>query len=233
MGRTLDDLAGWGAVAVLVAVLAVPFDPFPQESIPLPTPAPAAAPAELVEGHDFDFYRTTDGRPIRWSCAAPIRVTIGGDAPDGAADAVAEAVDRLAYATGLPLRAAGLSLPPGQITITYVPSSDTRIASTALGTAETRWAGLSGQIRSSSILIKRDSPAGDPESHAGQQVLLHELAHAVGLAHAADKAREVMAGTYRPDLPLGFGRGDSWALGVVGCSGDNHAAGVRGRLRRS
>lgn len=180
----------------------------------------ATSPPEgVVEDYDYSFIGEVLGRPVRWSCGTPIGVSLHGPVPYGAGTALESAVSLIVEASGLPLRVSDSNIPTADITVDYSDAATSAdLAEDDLGVAATGWESSTGRITSASVIIRADSAAGDPSSHVGNQVLLHELAHAVGLDHAVQGSGEIMQPMYDPALPIGFGPGDNWALRVVGCS---------------
>lgn len=176
-------------------------------------------PEGVVEDHNYSFIGEVLGRPVRWSCATPIDVSLHGLVPHGADTALESAISLLMEASGLPLRVSDSDNPTADITVRYSDAATSAdLAEEGLGVAAPRWESATGRITSASVVIRADSAAGDPSSHVGAQVLLHELAHAVGLDHAVQGSGEIMQPIYDPALPIGFGPGDNWALHAVGCS---------------
>ena len=198
----------------------------PREAFPVP--------AGLAEGQDFSFGSTTaNGSPAHWSCTTPITVRLAGDAPAGADQALAEAVEAVRGASDLPLgvgsSAAGsvsdsALVPANEILVNYltpaqIGTAGLDIIGDTLGQGGVR-AYDDGRVTSGWVGIRTDEPTTDPATTTGREVLWHELAHAVNLGHSQQETAspEIMAPTMEPGEPLAWGPGDLYALAAVGCA---------------
>lgn len=183
---------------------------------------PPPAPTGVVEGVDYAFARArADGPIVHWPCDTPIRVALDASAPAGAEHDLATAIARTREASGIPLLLAA-SGGAVEIKVRYaargeaagdpdLPISDGEV----LGRTLTSTVG--DQISRAVIVIRSDHPLTTPGTDSGLSILLHELLHAVGLDHGQDGADEVMTPRYQADRPALLGRGDAYALSVVGC----------------
>ena len=202
-------------------------------STPTSVPATPAAPAGLQAGQDYSFERElADGSHARWGCDAPITVRLAGPAPTGAEAAVGQAVEAVRLASGLPLTTSAATssavlqqedVPNGEILINYLSPEQLTAAGLDFSTDTLGQGGAmsldSGAIVSGWVGIRTDDPTTDPTTETGQEVLWHELAHAVNLGHAAQQTAEpeIMAPVMDPTTSLTWGPGDSYALAAVGC----------------
>ncbi|MEW9870805.1 hypothetical protein [Arthrobacter sp. HS15c] len=200
-----------------------------------PAPIPSSIPSQgavekgnLVEGTDYSFMAQFEGNPVRWTCGDNITVRLTGPSPSGTDAALSTAVSALREASGLPLVTADAAphpfdrpetAPPGEISVKYAPQSEVLAISgspDAVGVGGPRW--TKGTVTSGFVIIDAEHSSTDPNTPFGQHVLVHELAHALGVGHSADGRPELM----RPkDAPLegqnSFGHGDLYALQEVGC----------------
>ena len=205
---------------------------------PIPSPHLVGTPVQARPGHpsqwrpqlpplqygiDYTFLRSNDGQPVTWRSDQPITVRLCGPHDSEHADALAEVVAELAELTGLGLAtgaARGRPLDPRTVprqeihagflrALPAVPSLRPCAGRVGLGGAT---AGRDGFHYASGFAVVV-GPATEPPSLWELTVLRHELAHAVGLGHAA-----------RPDLLMyhriskitaDFGRGDRRGLQLL------------------
>ncbi len=176
---------------------------------------------EVREGRDYAFQGRINGKPIHWSCSNSIPVAIEGKAPAGAAAALELVVDRLVAASNLPLatetatalRDDGI----GAIRIRYVNEGESaygmKVSGSIVGKGGPTY-NSDGVIQSGRVIIRNDM---DPTTPTGQQVLMHEVGHALGLDHSEEGLPEVMTPTSPYDAKPVLGPGDRAALAAVGC----------------
>ncbi len=199
----------------------------------LPPHVPLTGPGGPPPTQPFAFSRVVGGKPVRWNPCVPLRyaVNLGGYAESFRA-VINEAVERLEAATGLPLVPVGDS--------TYMPNSGNG-GQFPSGTAEMVIAlgdevqsdlvpgnviGRAGILFSSSIfrasVVIDMGDVGvttDPWSSIGAgPVLMHELAHAVGLDHVQDPT-QLMNASASSTGPRTYGAGDLTGLWQVGAAG--------------
>ena len=219
-----------GIALVVVAGVAVAWQsqalagllPTPAPTVTVTTTAtpstPAGTPEPMREGHDYTFMHKIGDEPLSWSCAAPILVATAGDVPDGTQEALALAISELRGASGLPLEVTG----PGStadITVHYVAHGTTRGHITLDGDALGRGGPVStnDRITSGLALIRNDDPLTDPTTPDGVAVLIHELAHTLGLSHADQSTDNLMAPAHKPGDEPTLGPGDKAGLEHLGC----------------
>lgn len=188
-------------------------------------PPTQASPAILLEGKDYSFMAKVNGKPIRWNCASEINVTLIGNQPAGSQDALQTVVPELGKASGLPLR---LTPPKDSrdgtaraITVYYGPigtSIDVLALNNPgeLGVGGPVW-NDKGDIVSGAVLVRDDTSSADPRTPEGRHVLMHEVAHALGLGHSEDANAELMVPESSSDSAPTLGPGDHEALRLVGC----------------
>lgn len=209
VGGVLAGIAGSATISLALSSGALAGGPAAPSHVDRPVPTPT-----LVEGHDYSFVAKVRGAPVAWSCAAPIEVTLVGDSPEGAHDVLILAVDELRAASHLPMvvsapTPAGLRVDPsGRITVSFA-SVD---APDVLGRGGPIWDGQ-GTISAGNVTIQ---PTVDPTTPRGRHVLMHELAHAVGLGHA-EVEDALMAPKTGPSARATLEAGDLHALAEVGC----------------
>jgi hypothetical protein len=220
----LVDIAGWytGVEAPTV----------------LPPHVPLTGPAGPPPTNPFNFTRLVNGAPTRWNPCQPISYTInlGGYDPSFR-QVIAEAVERLEAATGLvflpggdstfmPTNFAGTSTSPadGQLVIALGDNVQTDlVAGAIIGRAHIAF-GFAPQILRASVVVDMGDIGTQPPWLSGVgtgPVLMHELAHAVGLDHVPD-ATQLMNASASTSGPTTYGAGDLtglWQLGAVaGCN---------------
>ncbi|MGA2826681.1 MAG: hypothetical protein ABSF03_11235 [Streptosporangiaceae bacterium] len=190
--------------------------------VPLP-PTPGSpsrwqpSPPPLQYGIDYTFLRQHGSRPLRWRSDLPITVRIAGPHRPEQAAAVASVVAELAGLTGLSLGSgepwpalARPEIPAQEVHVSFLPV----LPAAALFRPCTGRTGLGGAMTSpgashytSGLAIVATGAARPP----GEVVILrHELAHALGLGHAA-RPNLLMYHRISP-VTVEFGRGDRHGL---------------------
>ena len=212
------DIAGWYTGTELPTVLP-PHVPLTGVGGPPPTPA-------------FKFSQVINGTVIRWNPCAPIHYVVNmGGYSDDFRPVIAEAVERLEAATGL------LLIPVGDTAFMPTSTSQSPPASVggelviALGDANQSdlvpgsivgRAGIfffTSIVRASVVIDVGDIGSNPPWASLGVgPVLMHELAHAVGLDHVADST-QLMNAVASSGGPTTYGAGDLTGLWQVGAAG--------------
>ena len=215
------DITGWYTGTELPAVL--------------PPRVPLTGVAGPPPTQPYAFSRVTSAGPLRWNPCQPIRYTVnlGGYDPS-ARVMINEAVGRLQAATGLPLIPAGdttftpTSATPtqsgtasGDIVIALSDSAHTDLVpGSIVGMTNISYTSV---IIKASVVVDMGDVASRPEwsSTGAGPILLHELGHAVGLAHVSD-ATQLMNAIATSSGPTTYGAGDLtglWQLGAAqGCA---------------
>ncbi|MGZ4771622.1 MAG: hypothetical protein ACXV3B_02975, partial [Ilumatobacteraceae bacterium] len=197
----------------------------------LPPSVPLTGVAGPPPAQPYAFSRLTSAGPLRWNPCQPIRysVNLGGYDPS-ARTVINEAIERLQAATGLPLIPAGdTTFTPTSATPTQsgTGSSDIVIALSDSAHTDLVPGSIVGMtnisytsvILKASVVVDMGDVASRPEwsSTGAGPVLLHELGHAVGLAHVGD-ATQVMNAIASPGGPITYGAGDLTGLWQVGAA---------------
>lgn len=211
------------------------------------TPAPETTqPADQGAGPTgpADAYTLFDtGRPgsvFRWDPCRPVRYRVHlGEAPAHLAAVVTRAVGRLSAATGLTFEELGPTAYTGSagdptragwpadtdLLLTVAGERDVpELAGAPVGYAtlhRSAWSGADARIQRAEVVLEREYlRSGDPtgaEAGAVGQLVMHELGHAVGLAHSADRT-QVMYPRIGGDR-LDYQAGDLSGLARVGAEG--------------
>ncbi len=214
----------------------------------IPVEGPAPASAGWAPG-----YVDEDGNPGRWDPCEPIRFVVqAGWIPDAGRADLAEALRRLSEASGLRFvdegdtdelpsqdRAAYQPERYGErwapLLIGWVPAGLTDVGlgdgvqgvSAAVAVPSTGGPSLvSGQVVLDAS--NRLAPGFGPGTTDGE-VLLHELAHAVGLGHVLDPTQVMYPQTTTSESV--FGAGDRAGLAAVGAAAGCHPAPTARPLR--
>ena len=191
----------------------------------------------------FSLTRNADGTVTRWNpCAGPISVRINAErAPAGGLGDAHAALRKVSAATGLALTYAGptsfvptranTSSRPADIVIAWAPrgtapGQSDYYSGGAVGVGAWNAVGSSTDGRTWDYRISSAAVVVDPTVRlaAGFGVggttgalLLHELAHVMGLGHVADRG-QVMYPSLLPTTVGSFGAGDLAGLAAVGAT---------------
>jgi hypothetical protein len=161
--------------------------------------------------HDF-LFKDSLGRPGRWNPCAPITWYFNpSGAPTGGQALLQEAFDYLGPLVGITFRYGGTtSTAPGPSIQGAIVVGWTSGLSGATGqaTASTVATANGPRITSAGIRFDAGRKFATTWAHWGWgPVVLHEMAHALGLAHVADKA-QLLSAVFDIDSPSGYGPGD-------------------------
>jgi len=189
--------------------------------------------------------RTEDGDPLRWDACRPIDLVLSvPDAPPGAEEDVREAAARIATASGLQLRVAGISdeRPAALRPLVVREQGGWRwnpVLIAWMSPEEARAAGIPLEVHDRGVALPVAVRAGDREGYVTGQVvlnaargdlragfvdrsdawgatLLHELGHLVGLAHVEDTDQLMSLEPGRG--PVVLGGGDLAGLELLGAT---------------
>jgi len=215
----------------------------PVVEVPAPAPPETATPIEATTQETIDDYTlnlNSDGSTVRWNPCSTIRwkanLTL---APDGALDALRAAMDDLATATGMTFTYAGATsaLPTkawlegtvdsGTILVAWVPKGASDLWS---GNADGEGGWYKRGVSTNGVTwtwrIERGFVLIDPTSTAAYAagfssgvslgaLLLHELAHTVGLGHIDDDS-QLMYPTLSSSTDARYAEGDRAGLARLG-----------------
>lgn len=200
------------------------------------------APALLTGSRSYAFSTLLSGAPVRFDPCTPIRwKSSTARGPVGGLDVLKSAVAKVAAATGTTWQYGGATtaaptsaLLPKAPATTYPPivvgwtdgaSSDLLAGQprAVLGMTRTKWFGVQlpdgrkvGATRGAVIALDRTDRLPLRGALSWEAVTLHELAHAMGLAHVGDTT-QLMA-TVLPRTLSGLQAGDRAGLARVGRS---------------
>jgi hypothetical protein len=237
-------LASVQPVTTTTAAAPVPTTTAPAPPAPAPAPTePSAAFAAAAVAGEYAFeQRDADGSPARWDPCTPIHYVVNlAAAPPGAAADVAGAIARVTTATGLTFVADGPSTEiPSQsrptedpavsghrwapLLIAWTHTEGTNFITTdgALGEGGATWVARVGGPKvyvTGEVAINADTTRALPDGFGSGTtiglLLLHELGHAVGLAHVNDPD-EVMYPILKPRPVAAYGPGDLAGLAALG-----------------
>jgi hypothetical protein len=208
----------------------------PVEAVAVPL---AAAPSD-----DTAWSLLDTGRPgvaLRWDPCRPVSYSVHlGDAPAAFAEDVADAVQQLAAATGLTFVAVGTTPYPGptptgdqtgwpadaDLLVTVADeTTDPALEGSVVGYASVlraSWTASDARIERAEVVLRDEyvvsaEQATTPGSTV-DELLLHELGHAVGLGHSPDST-EVMYPELGHQPRPGYQSGDRNGLARVGAGG--------------
>ncbi len=217
------DISGWytGAEVSIAAATA------------LPPHVPLTGPGGPPPTQPFTFSQVVGGAPVRWNPCAAIRYAVNlGGYPETFRPVINEAVERLEAATGLPLVPVGDStympnngnggqFPAGSAEMVIALGDSVQsdlVPGNVIGRASILFS--TAILRASVVIDMGDIGATtDPWSPVGAgPVLLHELAHAVGLNHVNDPT-QLMNASASSNGPKTYGAGDLTGLWQVGAAG--------------
>ena len=243
-------LALVGVLALVIAVGVVSIGRAQVESLGTVHSLEAPAPAEDGWG---PTYVDDQGRPARWDPCTPIRYVVNPAwIPHAGRADLAEALRRIADASGLrfvdegdtdelPARTRAAYQPDryGQrwapLLVAWVPSESTDLGlgngvqGVSMAVAVPGRAGpslVSGQV---ALDASRRLAAGFGPGTTDGEVLLHELAHAIGLGHVLDPTQVMYPQATSSESQ--FGAGDRAGLRALGAAAGCHPAPKARHLR--
>lgn len=196
----------------LTAVLAASMSGCVVSEAPAPAPSRPSQGEASADGDGYAFVHVRDnGEPVRWSTCRPIRYVVRPDhEPEGARRLLEESIQRISDATGLEFQDAGTTdeapaqrrrlYQPGRygdrwapVLIAYsTPGEDARLSGRAAGyggPAYVRAGGGTPRYVSGSVVFDVEQTTSMGGEEAMRAVMLHELAHLVGLAHVDDRGQ--------------------------------------------
>lgn len=197
-----------------------------------PAPAPVSA-----DPSDFSFMaENASGSPARWNPCEPVRYLVNAERGGaGALQDVHEAFRRISAATGIefvyagatsevPTSSWGRSVPAPPVLVAWASPGETDIlgegvAGTGGGDLVRTGAGKR-YVTGSAVLNAEMTGTYAPGFATGQSrgvLLMHELAHVVGLGHS-EGAGTVMFGSVGYGTPTQFAAGDLAGLARLGAS---------------
>jgi hypothetical protein len=199
----------------------------------LPPHVPLTGPGGPPPTQPFTFSQVIGAAPVRWNPCAAIRYAVNlGGYSQSFRPVIAEAVERLQAATGLALVPAGDStympnggnsglFPAGTAELVIALGDEVQsnlVAGNVIGRAGIMY--VTSIFRASVVIDMGDIGVNtDPWSSVGAgPVLLHELAHAVGLNHVSDTT-QLMNASASSSGPKTYGAGDLTGLWQVGAAG--------------
>lgn len=166
--------------------------------------------SENASQNGYSFLHTRDGEPVRWSTCEPIRYVVRSDnAPEGASALLEESIARISEVTGLEFSDEGeTSEAPSTDRELYQPDryGDQWAPVLISYSSPDEYEPLSGQAAGYGGAALVQPGSGTPRYVSGtavfdieqleqfgeegtRAVMLHELAHVVGLGHVDDRSQ--------------------------------------------
>lgn len=195
--------------------------------------------ASVVAGRQYAFSSVVAGKPVRWNPCAPIHWRVSkGAAPAGGFRVLRHAVDTVAAATGttwvydgLSTRTPGTSALPREasqsapVLLGWSDGSRSDLLAgkpwSTLGITRTTWFGV--RSGTTAVAATRGAVVALDRRHrlplhgavSWDAVVLHELGHVMGLAHAPD-TRQLMAARLSGSSSGRLAAGDRTGLALLG-----------------
>jgi len=196
----------------------------------LPPHVPLTGPAGPPPTQPFAFSRLVNGLPVRWNPCVPIRYVANlGGYDDSFRPVIAEAVERVEAATGLtfvpvgdtnymPTLSNGGQFPTAQADLVIALGDEIQsdlVPGSVVGKAGIIF--FAQTILRASVIVDMGGVGANPpwSSVGAGPVLMHELAHAVGLDHVNDTS-QLMNSFASASGPQTYGAGDLTGLWQVG-----------------
>ncbi|NLJ54536.1 MAG: matrixin family metalloprotease [Intrasporangiaceae bacterium] len=174
------------------------------------------------DGYSFSAVQPDGVSPVTWPCEGTIRIEINPEgAPEGHAELVAEAVDRINAASGFTFEIVGqsddrdfLDRRPGPVLLGFADADEVEhLDGPIAGVGGSLYASAPGESAFTSVggmVVLDEAAFGRRMSDAtAEAIIMHELAHVLGLGHT-DARGQLMRGTNT--FQVDFGEGDRAGL---------------------
>lgn len=176
-------------------------------------------------GDGYTFLQTTgDGLPLTWPCEETVEIVVNPQgAPEGYAETVASAVDRVAGASGFDLVVVGETDDRdfadrgfGPVLLGWADEEEVPALAGAVaglgGSSYVQGPGGGGHAVGGMVVIDTERPGGWFAGTEPEAVLVHELVHVLGLGHTDDPTQLMAA---RNEGQRDLGQGDLAGLAAL------------------